>query len=156
MDARGSLAGASLTIPQGPRSFEKRGQAKSSSGLSSAKKSRQLSTRPAGALATLVESEEEEDNDVPLVARRKRSSDTSSFGAPTSSSSLAPVSSSSGAPVPATPLLSQGGGDVFAAMVPPARSSFGFMKKKIAGPSSSSSLQLTSCQTSGAALRTES
>ena len=34
--------------------------------------------------------------------------------------------------VPAALLLSQGGGDVFAAIVPPARSSFGFMKKKIA------------------------
>ena len=40
-------------------------------------------------------------------------------------------SSTSGAPVPAVPLLSQGGGDVFAAIVPPLRSSFGFMKKKI-------------------------
>jgi len=30
------------------------------------------------------------------------------------------------------PLLSQGGGDVFSAIVPPLRSSFGFMKKKIA------------------------
>ena len=38
--------------------------------------------------------------------------------------------SSSGAPVPATPLLSQSGGDVFAAIVPPVRSSFGFTKKK--------------------------
>ena len=40
-------------------------------------------------------------------------------------------SSSSGALVPVAPLLSQGGGDVFATVVPPARSSFGFMKKKI-------------------------
>ena len=50
-----------------------------------------------------------------------------------SSSSVALFSSSFRATVPATPLLSQGGGDVFAAVVPPARSSFGFMKKKIAG-----------------------
>ena len=41
-------------------------------------------------------------------------------------------SSSSGALVPAVLLPVHGGGDVFAAMVPPARSSFGFMKKKIA------------------------
>jgi len=30
------------------------------------------------------------------------------------------------------PLLLQGGGDIFAAIVPPLRSSIGFMKKKIA------------------------
>ena len=42
-------------------------------------------------------------------------------------------SSSSGAPVPAALLPSQGGGDVFAAVVPPVRSSFCFTKKKIAG-----------------------
>ena len=41
-------------------------------------------------------------------------------------------SSSSRAPVPVAPLLSQGGGDAFATIVPPTRSSFGFMKKKIA------------------------
>ena len=92
-------------VPRGPRSVGKRGLAESSSGLSSAKKSRQSSTRPgtlvvasmllgehintlclfvfcflslteyfcpfsAGALATLVESEEEEDNDAALVTRR--------------------------------------------------------------------------------------
>ena len=58
-----------------------------------------------------------------------------------SSSSRAPMPSSSGvlvlgssrAPVPAVPLLSQGGGDVFAAVVPPARSSLCFTKKKIVG-----------------------
>ena len=54
-----------------------------------------------------------------------------------SSGALAPSSSgvlalgSSGAPVLAVPLLSQGGGDVFAAVVPPARSSLCFTKKKI-------------------------
>ena len=52
--------------------------------------------------------------------------------APVPSSSVAPVPSSSGAPVPVTPLLSSSGGDVFAALVPPARSSFGLMRKKIA------------------------
>ena len=44
-------------------------------------------------------------------------------------------SSSSGALVPTTPLLSQSGGDIFAAIVPPLRSYVrleGFMKKKIA------------------------
>ena len=40
--------------------------------------------------------------------------------------------SSSGAPIPAAPLLSQGGGDVFTAIVPPLRSSVGFLKKRIA------------------------
>ena len=40
--------------------------------------------------------------------------------------------SSSGALVSTTPLLSQGGGDIFSAIVPPLRSSVGFMKKKIA------------------------
>ena len=56
----------------------------------------------------------------------------SSSGAPALSSSVAPVPSSSGAPVTAAPLLSLSGGDVFAATVPPIRSSFGFMKKKMA------------------------
>ena len=45
------------------------------------------------------------------------------------------TSSSSRAPVSTTPLLLQGGGDIFAAIVPPIRSSVGlggFMKKKIA------------------------
>ena len=44
---------------------------------------------------------------------------------------MSTLATSFGAPVHAAPLLSQGGGDVFAAVVPPARSSFGFMKKKI-------------------------
>ena len=42
-------------------------------------------------------------------------------------------SSSSRVPVSTKPPPSQGGGDVFAAVVPPARSSFCFTKKKIAG-----------------------
>ena len=49
------------------------------------------------------------------------------------SSSVAPVPSSSEAPVPAIPLLPPSGGDIFATVVPPARSSFCFAKKKIAG-----------------------
>ena len=52
--------------------------------------------------------------------------------APVPSSSVALVPSSSGAPIPAMPLLAPSGGDVFATVVPPARSSFGFMRKKIA------------------------
>ena len=49
------------------------------------------------------------------------------------SSSVAPVPASSGAPVSAIPLLPPSGGDIFAAVVPPARSSFCFAKKKVAG-----------------------
>ena len=48
-------------------------------------------------------------------------------------SSEAPVPASSGAPVSAIQLLPPSGGDVFATMVPPARSSFCFVKKKVAG-----------------------
>ena len=50
---------------------------------------------------------------------------------PSSSEALAPASSR--APVSAIPLLSPSGGDVFAAVVPPTRSSFYFVKKKVAG-----------------------
>ena len=57
----------------------------------------------------------------------------SSSRAPVPSSSGALVPASSGAPVPAIPLLPPSGGDVFAAVVPPVRSSFCFAKKKIAG-----------------------
>ena len=58
---------------------------------------------------------------------------SSSSGAPVPSSSGVLVLGSSGASVPAVSLLSQGGGDVFAAVVPPARSSLCFTKKKIVG-----------------------
>ena len=65
----------------------------------------------------------------------------SSSEAPAPGSSIALVSSyfialvpsSSGAPVPAIPPLPPSGGDIFAAVVPPTRSSFCFTKKKIAG-----------------------
>ncbi|XP_066392713.1 uncharacterized protein [Miscanthus floridulus] len=165
LGASGSLAGASLTIPRAARSVGKRGRvAGSSSGVPVAKKARQSSTSLASAMVALVETEEEEDDDAPPIMRRKRSSGTSSSEAlapgssvaPTPSSSIAPVLSSSRAPVPAMPLLPLSGGDVFAAVVPPAMSSFGLMRKKIAEPSSSPSLQSTSCQTSSAPLRTES
>ena len=53
--------------------------------------------------------------------------------APVPSSSVGLVPGSSRALVPAIPLLSPSGRDVFAAVVPPARSSFCFAKKKIAG-----------------------
>ena len=56
-----------------------------------------------------------------------------SFVASVLSSSVAPVLASSGAPVPAIPLLPPSGGDVFATVVPPTRSSFCFVKKKVAG-----------------------
>ena len=56
----------------------------------------------------------------------------SSSVAPVPSSSEAPVPASSGALVPAIPLLPPSGGDIFATVVPPARSSFCFAKKKIA------------------------
>ena len=49
------------------------------------------------------------------------------------SSSVALVLASSEALVPAIPLLPQSGGDVFATVVPPARSSFCFAKKKVVG-----------------------
>ena len=49
------------------------------------------------------------------------------------SSSVALVPSSSEAPIPAIPLLPPSGGDIFAVVVPPARSSFCFAKKKVAG-----------------------
>ena len=53
--------------------------------------------------------------------------------APELSSAVALVPSSSKAPVPAILLLPPSGRDVFATVVPPARSSFCFTKKKIAG-----------------------
>jgi hypothetical protein len=49
------------------------------------------------------------------------------------SSFTAPAPASSAAPLSVTPLPSPGGGDVFAVVVPPARPSFGFAKKKVAG-----------------------
>ena len=57
----------------------------------------------------------------------------SSSEAPASGYSIAPEPSSSVALVLAIPLLPPSGRDVFATVVPPVRSSFCFMKKKIAG-----------------------
>ena len=48
-----------------------------------------------------------------------------------SSASLAPAPST--APLPAIPLSSPGGGDIFTVVVPPARPSLGFAKKKVVG-----------------------
>ena len=57
-----------------------------------------------------------------------------SFTAPlVRSSSMAPAPASSVAPLSAVLLPSPGGGDVFAVVVPPARPSLGFAKKKVVG-----------------------
>lgn len=52
---------------------------------------------------------------------------------PVRSSSMAPAPASSAAPLSTIPLPSPGGGDVFAVVVPPARLSLGFVKKKVVG-----------------------
>ena len=52
---------------------------------------------------------------------------------PVRSSSTALAPASSAAPLSAVPLLSPGGGDVFAVVVPPWRLSLGFAKKKVVG-----------------------
>ena len=57
----------------------------------------------------------------------------SSTAPPVQSSSTAPALASSVAPLSAIPLPSPGGRDVFAVVVPPARPSFGFAKKKVVG-----------------------
>ena len=49
------------------------------------------------------------------------------------SSFTVPAPASSAAPLSAIPLPSPGGGDVFAVVVPPARPSLGFAKKKVVG-----------------------
>jgi len=49
------------------------------------------------------------------------------------SSSASPAPAPSAAPLPAIPLSSPGGGDVFTVVVPPARPSLGFAKKKVVG-----------------------
>ena len=51
--------------------------------------------------------------------------------APSSTASLAPAPPA--APLPAIPLSSPGGGDVFTVVVPPARPSLGFAKKRVVG-----------------------
>ena len=57
----------------------------------------------------------------------------SSTALPVRSSSMAPALASSVAPLSAIPRPSPGGGDVFAVVVPPARPSLGFAKKKVVG-----------------------
>ena len=57
----------------------------------------------------------------------------SSTAPPVRSSSTALAPASSVAALSAIPLPSLGGGDVFAVVVPPARPSFGFAKKKVVG-----------------------
>ena len=49
------------------------------------------------------------------------------------SSSASPAPAPSAAPLPAIPLSSPGGGDVFTVVVPPARPSLGFAKKRVVG-----------------------
>ena len=49
------------------------------------------------------------------------------------SSSASPAPTPSAAPLSAIPLSSPGGGDVFTVVVPPARPSLGFAKKKVVG-----------------------
>ena len=49
------------------------------------------------------------------------------------SSFTVPAPASSVAPLSAIPLPSPGGGDVFGVVVPPARPSLGFAKKKVVG-----------------------
>ena len=58
-----------------------------------------------------------------------RSSSTSPAPAPSAAPALAP----SAALLPAVPLSSPGGRGVFTVMVPPARPSLGFAKKKVVG-----------------------
>ena len=57
----------------------------------------------------------------------------SSTAPPVRRSSMAPAPTSSVAPLSAIPLPSPGGEDVFAVVVPPARPSLGFAKKKVVG-----------------------
>ena len=67
-----------------------------------------------------------------LVSSSLVASVPSSTAPPVQSSSMALAPASFIAPVSAIPLPSSGGGDVFAVVVPPARPSFGFAKKKVA------------------------
>ena len=52
---------------------------------------------------------------------------------PVWSSSTSPAPAPSAAPLSAIPLSSPGGGGVFTVVVPPARPSLGFVKKKVVG-----------------------
>ena len=58
---------------------------------------------------------------------------SSSLEAPAPSSTASPAPAPPAAPLPAIPLSSPGGGDVFTVVVPPARPSLGFAKKKVVG-----------------------
>jgi len=49
------------------------------------------------------------------------------------SSSASPAPAPSAAPLPAIPLSSPGGRDVFTVLVPPAKPSLGFAKKRVVG-----------------------
>jgi len=58
---------------------------------------------------------------------------SSSLEAPVPSSTASPAPAPPAAPLPAIPLSSPGGGDVFTVVVPPARPSLGFAKKRVVG-----------------------
>ena len=58
---------------------------------------------------------------------------SSSLEAPVPSSTASPALAPPAAPLPAIPLSSPGGGDVFTVVVPPARPSLGFAKKRVVG-----------------------
>ena len=58
---------------------------------------------------------------------------SSSLEAPVSSSTASPAPAPPTVPLPAIPLSSPGGGDVFTVVVPPARPSLGFAKKRVVG-----------------------
>ena len=58
---------------------------------------------------------------------------SSSLEALAPSSTASPAPAPPAAPLPAIPLSSPGGGDVFTVVVPPARPSLGFAKKRVVG-----------------------
>ena len=58
---------------------------------------------------------------------------SSSLEAPVPSSTVSPAPAPPAAPLPAIPLSSPCGGDVFTVVVPPARPSLGFAKKRVVG-----------------------
>ena len=67
------------------------------------------------------------------VSTSSKTSVLSSLEAPVPSSTASPAPAPPAAPLPAIPLSSPGGGDVFTVVVPPARPSLGFVKKRVVG-----------------------
>ena len=68
-----------------------------------------------------------------LVSTSSETPVSSSLEAPVPSSTASPAPAPPAAPLPAIPLSSPGGGDVFTVVVPPARPSLGFAKKRVVG-----------------------